>query len=183
MTDTSNGTAASVRKLKTKRVLTREDHALIQLRCNINAESGEDYACVFLRGKGFGQWSIHVFARQPTQREIDSYEQTASRLKFKGQKAQIEGSQITAAVSLYNLIVIRTYDVLVGLKSHDTLDRELTIAKVPPLIKREAIRQLIGEVYSESRLAEAEGADENEDTDDAEAHTSGGREDSEPPSE
>lgn len=181
-TPASGNGDGSVRKLKTKRVLTRDDHLIIQQRCEIDADKGEDYACVFLRGKGFGQWSIHVFARQPTQKEIDSYEQTASHLKFKGQKAQIEGSQITAAVALYNSIVLRTYDVLIGLKSYDRLDRELTIAKVPPLVKREAVRQLIGEVYSESRLAEAEGA-EDEDDDDQEAHTSAGREGSEPPSE
>ena len=167
----SNG-RGDARRL-TKRILTRDDHALIQERCNIDGERGEDYACVFQRGKGFGQWSIHVFTRQPTQKEIDNYEQTASKLKFKGQKAQMEGSQITAAVTLYNLLITRTYDVLVGIKSYDQLPREQTVAKVPPLVKREAIRQLIGEVYSESRLAEAEGAGEEGDDeadDDAEAH-------------
>jgi hypothetical protein len=153
----SNG-SGDARRPRTKRILTRDDHARIQDQCSIDGERGEDYACVFQRGKGFGQWSIHVFTRQPTQKEIDNYEQTASKLKFKGQKAQMEGSQITAAVTLYNLLITRTYDVLVGIKSYDRLEREQTVARVPPLVKREAIRQLIGEVYSESRLAEAEGA-------------------------
>lgn len=152
-----------------KKVLTREDHAKIQSACKLDANKGEDYAAVFVRGKGFGQWSIHVVTRQPTQKEIDSYEQTASRLKFKGQKAQIEGSQIVAAATLYNAIIARSYDVLVGLKSHDELNAEQSRAIVPSLVKREAVRQLVGEVYGESRLAEQEGAEDEDD--DSEEHT------------
>jgi len=172
-------TTGGVRSLRHKRKLTRDDHAQIQDKCRVDGERGEDYAAVFQKGKGFGQWSIHVFNRHPTQKEIDTYEQTASRLKFKGQKAQIEGSQILAAVTLYNVLIDRAFDVLTGLKSHDELGTELARAKVPPLVKREAVRQLIGEVYSESRLAEAEGGDD-EDDDDPEAHTSRGQGDSEP---
>jgi hypothetical protein len=168
--------------LRAKRKLTRADHALIQQKCHIDSARGEDYAAVFMVGKGFGQWSIHVFARQATQREIDQYEQTASKLKFKGQKASMEGSQTLAAVNMYNALIARAYDVLVGLTSVDQMSREEAAQRVPPLVKREAIKQWIGEVYGETRLADAEGDDDDDggDDDNPEAHTSREPEDSEP---
>lgn len=178
MTVTAPGVSAHKVRSKT---LNREAHLVIQEKCEISADRGEDYACVFQKGKGYGVWSIHVFSRQPTQQEIDEYEQKASKLGFKGNKAEIKGSQINAAVNLYNKIVTRAYDVLQGLREHDRLNAESARTIVPPIVKREAIRQLIAEVYSESRMAEIEGSEDEEDNkDDKEDHTSDASGDSEP---
>lgn len=173
---------------KDPRLVTRADHDAIQVKVKI--QGTEDYAVTVQKGKGFWAKTVHVFARRPTLPEINNYEQTASRVKFKGQNAQLEGSQITAAVNLYNVLIARTYDVIVGMKQVDQLDREESKAKVDPLIKREAIRELIAEVYSATRMAEslgadAEGSDDEEDGSDTtgepdpEDHTSGTPPDSE----
>lgn len=161
--------------VKKKRVLTRDDHTLIQQRCQINPESNENYAAVLQKGKGFFKWSIHVFRHDPTMTQINKYEQTASRVEFKGQKARIEGSQIEAAVELYDKIIDRAYDIMRGLKTHEQLNREEAQKLVPPLVKREAIREMVGEVYSASRMEEIEGHEtgmDDEDDDDPERHTS-----------
>lgn len=158
-----------LKKPRDPRIVTREDHDLIQQR--INPQEGEDYAVTVAKGKGYWVKSIHVFSRHPTQGEINAYEQTASRVKFRGQKAEIEGSQINAAVGLYDLLITRAYDVLAGLRRHEQLDREGARAKVPALTKREAIRELIGEVYSATRMEESLGGDVETDDDDSEEHT------------
>lgn len=165
----------SATRPRNSKIITKQDHETIQQKCDIDGEKGEDYAVVLQRGKGFWIKSIHVFSRHPTTKEINDYEQTASRLKFKGQKAQVEGSAINAAVAIYNVLVARSYDVLIGLKEHAQLDAELSRAKVPPMVKREAIRDLIAEVYSASRMAEMEGEDDEVlGDDDSEEHTESG---------
>lgn len=165
-------TSATPAPPRNKKIITRHEHEIIQTKCSINADKGEDYAVVLQKGKGYWVKSVHVFHRHPTTKQINAYEQTASRLKFKGQKASVEGSQIDAAVQLYNELIDRAYDVLLGLKTAEHLPTEQARAVVPPLVKREAIRELIGEVYSASRMAENEGEDDTEDDDDPEAHTS-----------
>jgi len=168
----------ATKKARKTRVLTKDDHAQIQSRCNIKGD--ENYAAVLQRGKGFSQWSIHVFTREPTLPEINKYEQTASRVEFKGQKAKIEGSQIQAGVSLYNTLIDRAYDVLIGLRSVDTLNTSEARQRVPPLVKREAVVDMIGGIYSSSRMEEIEGAGEDDEDpadDDLEEHTSGESED------
>jgi hypothetical protein len=160
---------------KSAKIVTRHDHTLIQQKCQLTGS--EDYAVVIQKGKGFWNKSVHVFSRQPTLKELQEYEESSSRLRFKGQKAEMEGSPIAAASALYNKLVERTYDVLVGLKSHDKFSAEQARTFVPPLVKREAIREFTAEVYSASRMDEAEGIetgvdDDKDDDDDAEAHTS-----------
>jgi hypothetical protein len=162
---------------KDPRLVTRADHERIQSK--ISLAPNEDYAVTVQKGKGFWVKTTHVFERRPSQGEINAYEQTASRLKWRGNKAEMEGSQINAAVELYNKVISRAFDVLVGMKVVDKLDRERAREKVDPLVKREAIRELIGEVYSASRMEEnLGGGPEDEDDTDPEAHTSDESEDS-----
>lgn len=154
---------------KDPRIVTRADHERIQAKLNLS--DVEDYSVTVQKGKGFWQKTVHVFERRPTQGEINEYEQTASKMKWRGNKAEIEGSQINAGSNLYNKIVSRAYDVIVGRKVVQELDRAGAMAKVDPLVKREAIRELIGEVYSATRMEENLGGAPEDESDDAEAHT------------
>jgi hypothetical protein len=154
------------------KIVTRADHAIIQSK--IHLQGTEDYAVVIQKGKGFWNKSIHVFSRQPSQRELQTFEETSSRLKFKGQKAEMEGSPIFAAAELYNRLIDRVYDVLVGVQSHERMNSEQARTFVPPLVKREAIREFTAEVYSASRMEEAEGISEGKDDEDAEPDAEAG---------
>lgn len=158
---------------KSPKIVSREEHAVIQEKCELTGS--EDYAVVLQKGKGFWNKSVHVFSRQPTTKELQDFEEASSRLKFKGQKAEMEGSPILAASNLYNRLITRVYDVLVGLKSHDRLDAQHARDWVPPLVKREAVREFTAEVYSASRMEEAEGIetgkDDDADDENPEAHT------------
>jgi hypothetical protein len=157
------------------KIVTRAEHAIIQAKLKLNGT--QDYAVVIQKGKGFWNKSIHVFSRQPSTRELQTFEESSSRLKFKGQKAEMEGSPIAAASELYNRLIDRAHDVLIGLQTHEQLNSQQCRDLIPPLVKREAIREFTAEVYSASRMEEAEGvsegADEAEaDEDNPEAHTS-----------
>jgi hypothetical protein len=163
---------------KNPKIVTRADHELIQQ--HIHLTGTEDYAVVIQKGKGFWNKSIHVFGRQPATRELQTFEESSSRLKFKGQKAEMEGSPIFAASELYNRLIVRAYDVLVGLKKYEQMNTQQCKDLITPLVKREAIREFTAEVYSASRMEEAEGISEGDDADDdeakddnPEAHTSG----------
>ncbi len=158
---------------KSKLVLSREDYARIEKMCDLKGE--EDYAVVTTRHKGMIIRSIHVFARQPMTKELTEYENTASKVKFKGNRAEVEGSQLTAAKHLYDHLISRAYDVPVGrfilgeLKESDDgkmvgtpLQREDAIAKVPVLIKREAVRDMVAQHWSSGQLVEMEGDDDEE---------------------
>lgn len=165
-------TPNTTRPRGSKKILTRQDHDLIQEKAQITGD--EDYVVVLSRGKGYWNRSVHVFQRQPTTNELNAYEQTGSRLKFKGQKAQVDGSAVLAAVQLYDKLVARTYDVLVGLKTYDKLDGAQSRATVPALAKRAAVVEWIGDVQGATRMAEMEGEDEpveDESEADAEDHT------------
>ncbi len=159
------------------RRVSRADHDLIQSRAKIQGD--EDYSVTVQKAKGFWVKTVHVFNRRPMLKEINDYEQTAGKVKFKGQNAELQGSQINAAFTLYNTLINRTYDVLVGVKVIEgPLDRVASQKQVDPLIKREAIRELIGEVYSATRMEESLGSEaegqkeEPEPDDDPESHTS-----------
>ena len=154
----------SIRPRRTK-ILTRQDHERIQQVTNLQGE--EDYAVVIRRGKGFWNRSVHVFSRQPTENEINDFEQTGSRLKFRGQKAEVEGSAIKASARLYDKLVARAYDVLIGMKTVEKMDAETARAKVPAIEKRAAITEWIGDVHGATRMAEMEGEDDAEDDSEA----------------
>ena len=154
-----------------KKLLTRQDHEQIQKLANIQGE--EDYAVVISRGKGFWNRSTHVFSRQPTTNEINDFEQTGSRLKFRGQKAEVQGSAIKASVALYDKLIARAYDVLIGMRTVETMTAEEARAKVPPITKRAAITEWIGDVHGATRMAEMEGEDDDDSEDERPSNASG----------
>jgi len=154
-----------------KLVLKKEDYTRIEVLCAIKDQ--EDYAVVTTRQKGVIIRSIHVFARQPMTKEITEYENTASKVKFRGNKAEVEGSQTLAAKHLYDHLISRAYDVPVGRQilgeittdesgasTGRPLTRDEAIAQVPVLLKREAIRDMVGQHWSAGQLIEMEGEDE-----------------------
>ncbi len=154
---------------KSKLVLTRDDYARIEKSCNLKGD--EDYAVVTTRHKGLIVRSIHVFARQPMTKELTEYENTASKVKFKGNRAEVEGSQLLAAKHLYDHLIARAYDVPVGrailgeIKEDGEgtpLTREEAIAKVPVMIKREAVRDMVAQHWSSGQLIDMEGDDDEE---------------------
>lgn len=128
-----------------------------QIESKINLVGDEDYSVIAQRRLNKVYYSIHVFARQPSTKEMVEYEETTSRLKFRGTRAEIEGSQVLASKRLYDVLIVRAYDVLVNRQVIETLDRATAIEKVPILVKREAVRDFIGNVQSASSLAEDEG--------------------------
>lgn len=125
----------------------------------VNPRDDEGVSVVWHKIRGRWFRSVHVFQRTPSTKEIAQFENTASRLKFKGTKAEVEGSQITAAVKLYDTLIDRVYDLPkqngMGVVA-DLLPRERAAELVPPMVKREALRDFTGEVYSASRMAEDE---------------------------
>ena len=141
--------------------ITPEDYSKIEAA--IQPQGTEDFVVVWHLRHGRWMRSIHVFERHPMTKEITEYENTASKLKFKGNKAEVEGSQTLAAKNLYDRLVARVYDLPVGRQvlgefgKGGPLTRDEAIREVPVLVKREAIREFVGEVYSASRLAESEG--------------------------
>lgn len=158
--------------MASKLVLSKGDHEKIQEMVNLQNE--EDYAVVTHRIHGEWKRSIHVFTRLPSTKELTVYENSASKMKFRaGGQAEIQGGSVEAAGILYNKLVTRVYDLPIGNRvfgevtvnsdgstSGSPLERNSAIDKVPPLVKREALRDFIGEVYSESRIAEKQGDDD-----------------------
>ncbi len=135
---------------------------------------GEEYYTVVttaLRGQYIR--SIHVFSRQPMTKEMTEFENTASRMKFKGSRAELEGSQLLAYKRLYDLLIVRAYDVPVGMtiygetktddkgvvSSVNPLNAEDARRLVPLVMKREALRDSMDHM-SENRVAEDEGEEE-----------------------
>lgn len=138
--------------------LREEDYAKID--AIVKPTPDEGYAVVW--HKLYGKWyrSVHVFARQPSTKEVQEYENTASKLRFRSNRAEVEGSQVVAAKQLYDRLIARVYDLPVGrrvLGEGTPLSRDQAVELVPVLVKREAIREFTGEVYAASRLAEEEG--------------------------
>lgn len=138
----------------------------------VGLKDGEYYAVVASRLRGTMVRSIHVFARQPMTKELTEYENTAGKMKFRRQNAEIEGSALLAAKHLYNALIARAYDVPVGWQIHGEikvddkgepedgypvkgyLDREQAKTIVPDLIKRSAIRDAVEQHFSEAQMSE-----------------------------
>ncbi len=132
----------------------------------------EDEFYSVVTSKVRGQWvrSFHVFSRQPTTKELTEFESTSSKLKMRGQRTDVEGSQLTAFKDLYNHLIARAYNVAVGWKIigevkpgpdgklvGTPLSREEARGQVPAIMKREALRDVMSEHYSESRVDDLEG--------------------------
>jgi len=138
-------------------VLKSEDYERIEASVKLTGQ--EDFVvCVHKRHNKLS-FSIHVFERQPMTQEVLAYEETASKMKFRGTKAEMDGSQVLASSNLYNKLIARVYDLPVGRVVHDQLDRAAAVQLVPVLVKREAIRDFVGGVISANQLAENEGTE------------------------
>lgn len=156
--------------MPSKLKLTPEDYD--RLDKLVNRQGTEYYSIVTTKLRGKFVRSVHVFARQPMTKELTQFENTASKVKIRGQRTDVEGSQILAYKHLYDALIARAYDVPVGWQIHGDakpdeqgvaqggLSREQAIEIVPTLLKREALRDVIGESYSEARIDEMVGDDE-----------------------
>lgn len=153
--------------------LTPADYDRIDLLSGIDKSTDQFYTVVTHRVRGQAIRSIHLFARQPTPAEVTKFEDTASKVKVRGRKTEFEGSQAKAFRHLYDALILRAFDVPTGFKIIGSvpddvnayrpglgLSREECIEKVPVVVKREALRDAMGEVYSEARVNEMEGDDE-----------------------
>src|SRR5512135_947991 len=141
--------------MASKKILKAEDYKRIEDRIDLKGE--EDYVVLAHKRHNTISFSIHVFARQPMPKEMVAYEEESSRLKFRGQRAEIEGSQIIASRHLYDALIARSYDVPLGRVTHAERDRDGSIKHVPMMVKREAIRTFLGNVMSAADLAEEAG--------------------------
>lgn len=163
-----------------KLLLKPDDYARIDRY--VNLQPGEHYTVVTHRIRGKFRRSIHVFAREPNQAELTAFEDTSSKVRVRGRRTEFEGSQAKAFAHLYDTLILRAYDVpngfsIVGeinLDEHDNpipdpktgrvgLNKEEAIRQVGLVTKREALRDAVSEVYSEGRLAEMEGEDDEVD--------------------
>lgn len=154
------------------RRMTDEDYEKLDKFLQLPDE--QFYAVVTTKLRNKWVRSVHVFARHPTPKELTEYERTVSQLRFKGNRTEMEGSQLTAARHLYDLLIDRAYDVPFnnryvkgeltedgkGNITGDGLTREAARAYVSPMIKRAALRDALGEHYSEAQVAEQDGDDE-----------------------
>ncbi len=166
--------------MASKLVLRKADYDLIAAKltqAGFLGKSEQDFQVTTQRDKGVWYRTIHIFSRPPMPSELNEYEDKASKIKFKGTKAQIEGSKINAAKDLYNKIILAVFDLPLGRIVYGSfevpdpndraktivgkpLDREEALERVPVLTKRAAILDMVGEVYSAAQLEEREGEDE-----------------------
>jgi hypothetical protein len=125
--------------------VTPEARAKVEERIALKGD--EDYALTLFKRHGDMSIITHIFSRQPTSKEISTYEDTSSRLKFRGQKAEIEGSITLASRNLYDALIDRVYDLRVGRHKWDgAIDRDTAKSYVPVLMKREAVRDFLSQV-------------------------------------
>jgi hypothetical protein len=139
--------------MASKLVLKPEDYDTIDQKVALTGD--EFYAVVTTRFRGQLVRSIHVFARQPMPSELVKYENTASRIKVRGSRTDVEGTQIGASYELYKSLIARAYDVPVGTKIVAQMDARTAIERV-----REALRDALGEHFSEGRIAADEDTEE-----------------------
>jgi hypothetical protein len=139
--------------------LSAEQYKTIESKINLTGD--EDYVVVVQRRHGKATFGVHVFERQPSTKEMVAYEETASRVKYRGSRAEVEGSAILATKNLYDTLIARAYDIQVGRTLHEMLDRGQAKVKVTDLGKREAIREFLGSVAGLTSLNEDDGKDEN----------------------
>ena len=139
----------------------------------VSPKGDEYYTVVTTALRGQYIRSIHVFSRQPMTKEMTEFENTASRMKFKGTRAELEGSQLLAYKKLYDALIVRAYDVPVGMSIHgetvtdehgkvissNPLNADDARRLVPLVMKREALRDSMDHM-SENRVVEDEGEDE-----------------------
>lgn len=141
---------------KDPRRLSAEDYERIEAKINLTGT--EDFVVVSQRRHTKINFSIHVFKRQPMTKELTQYEETSSRMKLRGTRAEVEGSPLLAAKTLYDKLIDRVYDIRVGRQLVEgPLDASDAVTQVPQLVKREAIREFLGGIEGAEGRAEDEG--------------------------
>ena len=152
--------------------LGREDHLRIQKA--ITLQGDEVYSVVTHRIYGVFKRSIHVFGRLPATKELIEYAETVAGAGFRDQaRADLGAGRIRAAEALYDRLVEGVYDLPIGEKTYGEVNMKDdgsmegtplcsvdARATVPVMVKREALRDCIGAVYSESRLDRRQSDDE-----------------------
>lgn len=142
-----------------KIVLKRADYELIEKDPKVGLKDSEDYAVTTVKNHGVWVRSIHIFSRRPSAQELHKYEETASRVRLKGNKAELEGKKLVAARDLYNVLIDRVIDAQIGRKNYPLLTRDEAASNIEPLMKRAAILDMVSEVYSATQLEDREGED------------------------
>lgn len=141
--------------------LTDAQYAELESKINLTGE--EDYAVLVTKRHNKASYGVHVFARQPSTKEMVAYEEAVSRVKYKGTRAEVEGSAIKAGKALYDVLIARAYDVQVGRQNYPELTRAEAIRVVTDISKREAVREFLGNVSGLTALSEDEGTSEQAD--------------------
>lgn len=151
--------------------LTPEFYALMDKVIDLSGD--ESYSVVTSRSRGVHWRSIHVFKRQPNQADLIEYENIASKVKVKGSRTEIQGSQFAASAFLYDRLIDRVYNFPLGshvlgyteydtesgeIKSGGPIKAEQARADIPPQAKRTALKDAMG-----SHMSEGDIADEYED--------------------
>lgn len=139
--------------------LRPEDYDHIDQQVKLDADAGEFYAVVTTPFRGRYVRSIHVFNRQPTEKELLAFENLSSKIRIRGNRTDFEGSPLEAYTRLYNKLISRVYDVPVGSKIYGEgtpLDREDAQRLVPTMMKRRALNDTVGTHLSESMVTEQE---------------------------
>jgi hypothetical protein len=155
--------------MASKLVLRQEDYERVEKTLTDLGYLGnteQDYSVTTQRIKAKWYRTVHVFERPPMGKELNQYEEEASKIKFRGTKAEVEGSRLTAAKNLYNKIILAVFDLPVGrqvlgpIEKGHPLKRDEARDKVPLLVKRAALLDMLSEVYSAAQIEEREGEDE-----------------------
>jgi hypothetical protein len=156
----------------------------------VQPKNDEYYSVVTTPHRGKYIRSIHVFHRQPSTKELLAFESLSAKIRIRGNRTDFDGSPLEAHVRLYNTLISRAYDVVVGNKvMGQVIDdkgdpipnaRPLDVSEaskfVPDMMKRRALADVLGNHITESMATEM--ADDEEgpvDISDALAPLSGGK--------
>lgn len=138
--------------------LKDEDYLTIEKARDI--KGSEPYTVVYMPLRNKFVRSVHVFERKPSTKELTDYENATSKMRFRGNKAEIEGGAVAAAGELYRKTIGRVYDLVIDRQIvAGPIARDEAIRLVEPMVKREAIADLVGEVFRASKVAEMDGAE------------------------
>lgn len=145
--------------------LTPEDYEKIDTA--VNLQGAEVYAVTVHKHRGKYKRAIHVFERMPNEWEMQSFENTSTKVKFRGKDAEVKSSMVLASRTLYDTLITRAYDVpygprILGAEPGKPLTAEEAKKFVDVLAKREAMKELCGQVWASSNFDddEEEQADE-----------------------
>lgn len=127
-----------------------------QIEKKLDLKGDEDFAVVVQKRHNRVRYGAFVFERQPSPKEMARYEELASRVKYKGTRAEIEGSAVQATTYIFDLLIARAQDIQSGRTVYETLDRDGARKVTPVLTKREAVREFLSNVSSLTSATEDE---------------------------